>query len=546
MKRIAVVTIIMLIVGMSGFFAEACTTILVGKDASVDGSTMVTHTCDGSYDARVQVIPGQEFAEGAMVPVYKDLLHGTLPGHDQPTQVGEIPQVKKTYTYFHTGYPFMNEHQIMIGEDTFNGRDECFNDQGMMMIEMLEVFALQRAKTAREAIQVMGELAEKYGYGDGGETLTLSDGNEAWMFDIIGPGPFWTPDSGKPGAVWAAVRLADDQVTVAANRSRIGKLDLANSDYYMASANVVAFAEEMGWYDKAKDGDFLFWKAYNPDPYGAPYYQRRREWRVLSLLAPSLNLDPYLNPETEQYPFSVKPDKKVSVQDLMAIKRDYYEGTEFDMTKGLAAGPFACPNRYPTPKDVKPEYAKDTDWERTISIFRCSYSFIGQSRSWLPPAIGGVLWFGEDAPHSTCYIPIYSGVMEMPKPFSSGTRTYYDKEYAWWVFDFVSNFADLKFSYMIQDIKAVQQELEGQFFAMQPGIEAGALKLHEEDPEKAKVFLTNYTKNMAMLTLARWRALGDELVYKYNDGYVDNKQVGYPTEWLEAVDYGKTNVVPAK
>jgi dipeptidase len=413
-----------------------------------------------------------------------------------------------------------------------------------MMIEMLEVFALQRAKTAREAVKVMGELAEKYGYGDGGETLVVVDGSEVWVFDIVGAGPLWTPDSGKPGAVWAAARVPDDHVYASANRSRIGKLNLDDPDNYMASSNVVSFAEEMGLYDKAKDGDFLFWKAYNPDPYGGPYYQRRREWRALSLMAPSLNLDPYLDPVNEQYPFSVKPDKKIAVQDLMAINRDRYEGTIFDLTKGLAAGPFACPNRYSTPGDVRPENAKDTDWERAISMFRCSYSFVGQARASLPPAIGGVLWFGEDAPHSTCYVPIYSGVTEMPKPYSSGSRSYYDKESAWWAFNFVSNFADLKFSYMIQDIEAVQEELEGQFFAMQPGIEAAALKLYDEDPEKAKAFLTNYTKNMAMLALARWRTLADELIYKYNDGYVDGKSVGYPTEWLEAVEFGKTNVVP--
>ena len=541
-KLLSMIGIFFLLVGMSGFSAEACTTILVGKDASVDGSTMVTHTCDGSYDARVRVIAGQEFEDGAMAPVYKDLCHDSIPGRTMK-QIGEIPQVKKTYTYFNVGYPFMNEHQVIIGEDTFSGRDENYNDQGMMMIEMLEVFALQRAKTAREAIQVMAELAEKYGYGDGGETLTVVDGNEAWMFDILGAGPLWSASSGEPGAIWAARRVPDDQVTAAANRSRIGKLDLDDPDNFMASANVVSFAEEMGWYDKGKDGEFIFWKAYNPSPYGAPFYQRRREWRVLSTLAPSLNLDPYLDPENEQYPFSVKPDKKVSVQDLMAIKRDYYEGTQFDLTKGAAAGPFCCPNRYATPSSTRPENAKDTDWERAISIFRCSYSFIAQARSWLPSSIGGVLWFGEDAPHSTCYIPIYSGVTEMPKPFSSGSRSFYDKDSAWWAFNFVSNFADLKFSYMIKDIKAVQEELEGQFFAMQPAVEAAALKLYEEDPAKAKVFLTNYTKNMALLTLARWRQLGDNLVYKYNDGYVDGKSVGYPTEWLESVEFGKTNVV---
>ncbi len=536
-----VMGIFILACGFVGSSVDACTTIMVGKDASVDGSVMATHTCDGSYDARIRVIPGQEFEEGAMAPVYKDLCHDGIPGRTMK-QVGEIPQVKKTYTYFNIGYPFMNEHQVIIGEDTFGGREECENPEGIMMIEQLEVFCLQRAQTARECVQVMGELAEKYGYGDGGETLTVIDGSEAWMFDIVGAGPLWAPDSGKPGAVWAARKLPDDHVTVAANRSRIGQLDLNDPNNCMASSNVVSFAEEMGWYKK-EDGDFLFWKAYNPKPYGAPFYQRRREWRALSLMAPSLNLDPYLDPYNEQYPFSVKPDKKVSVQDLMAIKRDYYVGTEFDLTKGLAAGPFAGPNRYPTPKDVKPEDAKDTDWERAISMFRCSYSFVAQARNWLPPAIGGVLWFGEDAPHSTCYIPFYAGNTSTPKAFASGSRSFYDKESAWWAFDFVSNFADLKFSYMIEDIKTVQQELEGQFFAMQPAIEAVALELYEKDPEAAKQFLTTYSNSQATFALERWRKLADELIYKYNDGYINGKAVGYPTEWLKEVGFGETNVV---
>jgi len=531
MRKLIFTTLILV---LAGVVALACTSIIVGKDASVDGSVMVTHTCDGSYDSRVQVIPGQTFPEGAMAPVYEDRLHETLPGH-QRVKRGEIPQVSQTYTYFHVAYPFMNEHQVLIGEATFGGRSEMVNDEGLFFIEELEAFALQRAKTAREAIKIMGELAEKYGYADWGETLTVIDPNEAWVFEIVGPGPLWTPDCGEPGAVWVAQRVPDDHVFVVANRSRIGEIDLSNPDYFMASPNVFSKAEELGFW-KPEDGPFVFHKVYNPNPYGWPHYQRRREWRVFSLLAPSLNLDPY----ADFYPFSVKPDKKVSVRDLMAIKRDHYEGTEFDLTKGMAAGPFGNPNRYATPRSVRPEGKENLDWERAISIFRCSYSFVGQARSWLPDPIGGVIWFGEDAPHSTVYVPFYAGITHTPKSFSEGSREFFDKDYAWWAFNFVSNWADLKYCYMIEDIKKVQKEFEDQFFANQPAIEKTALGLYNEDPELAIQFLTTYSNTVATTVVDRWWKLADELVFKYYDGYVGGKSVGYPTWWLEEVGFGDT------
>ena len=223
-------------------------------------------------------------------------------------------------------------------------------------------------------------------------------------------------------------------------------------------------------------------------------------------------------------------------QDLMAIKRDHYEGTEFDLTQGMAAGPFGNPNRYPTPSKVRPEDRKSFDWERAISMFRCSYSFISQARSWLPDPIGGVLWFGEDAPHSTCYIPFYCQITEVPESFSSGSRLVFDKDHAWWAFNFVSNWADLKYSYMIEDIKAVQSKLEGDFFAMQPAIEMAALELYKKDPALAVKYLTNYSNDAANRVVDRWWKLADELVAKYDDGYVNAlDSVGYPTWWLDLI-----------
>lgn len=206
-----------------------CTSVVVGKDASVDGSVMTTHTCDGWYDARLVVVLGQTFESGAMTPIYKNICIMTRPDKELD-KVGEIPQVEETYTYYHVGYPFMNEHQIMIGETTFGGRPEFENGDAWMMIEQLEILGLQRAKTARECIEIMGSLAEKYGYGDGGECLTVTDPNEAWHFEIMGPGPLWTPASGKPGAVWVAQRIPDGEVGVSANRARIGEINLDDKE----------------------------------------------------------------------------------------------------------------------------------------------------------------------------------------------------------------------------------------------------------------------------------------------------------------------------
>jgi dipeptidase len=496
--------------------AVACTSIVVGKDASADGSVMTTHTCDGRYEFRITLVPAKTHEPGAMRPVMK----GGGQGLDLPqaVKVGEIPQVAKTYAYFDIAYPFANENQVMMGETTIGGRRELRNNEGWFEIWELQRVALERARTAREAVQIMGELAETYGYGDSGECLTVTDPNEAWFFEIFGAGPF------EKGAVWAAVRIPDDQVGVSANRSRIGEIRTDDPDNYMYSKNVFDVAQEMGWWDPSQ-GPFNFAKAYGPKD---SFYNIRREWRVLSLLAPSLNLDPW----AEEYPFTVKPDKKVSVADLMAIKRDYYEGTEFDLTKGMAAGPFGNPNRYATPTTLG-------EWERAISMFRCSYSIITQSRSWLPNEIGGVIWFGEDAPHSTTYVPFYCATTSVPVSFSIGRRDVLDRNAAWWAFNYVSNYADLKFNYMIKDIREVSGKFEAEALAMQSAVEKAALELYKIDPQLAVKFLTNYSNDLADRVVAAYWALADRLAVKYQDGYVDLKTVGYPEWWLKEVGYKK-------
>jgi len=294
----------------------------------------------------------------------------------------------------------------------------------------------------------------------------------------------------------------------------------------LADTNIYTTAQDLGLWDGKKL--FRFWEVYGPkdNPYNS-----RREWRVYSSIAPSKNFDPW----ARRYPFAVKPDKKVTVQDLMALYRDHYEGTEFDLTKGIDAGPFGAPDRWPTATT-----SDSGGWERAISMFRCSYVFISQSRSWLPPSIGGVLWFGEDAPHTTVFMPIYAGVTAVPKTMSVQNRYQFSRDSAWWAFDFVENLSNLSYSYYIQDIKAKQAAYEGEFFSMQAAVEGAALQLYKQDPKLAARYLTRYTGDIMTRVVSEWWAFADELVAKYNDGYVWNKTKGYPADWLALVKYGES------
>ena len=507
----------------------SCTSVLVTKEASADGSMMTTHSCDGTYEFRLRVVPGAKYEAGAMRPIMK----GGGRGADmkQEEKVGEIPQVAETYSRFDVAYPFMNEKQLAMGETTFGGRRELYNPEGKWDIMALQRIILERCTTAREAVQLMGELVAKDGYGDFGECLTIIDKNEAWLFEILGAGPL------EIGAVWAAKRVPTGEVAVHANRSRIGEIDTNDTEWYMASENVLTLGEEMGWYDPSAGKPFKFNHTYAPSQ---SMGSRRREWRVLSTLAPSLNLDPW----TEEYPFSVKPDKKVTKEQLKTFHRDHYQETEFDPAEEVAAGPFGNPNRFAT-RAQPPE--GHMGWERTISIFRCSYCVVLQTRDWMPDPIGGLAWFAEDDPKTSVFVPFYAGISQVPKAFEIGRRDAFDRNSAWWAFDFVSNWSNLKYRYMIEDIKKTYTQWEDQFDNLQPVVEARAMELYKEDPVAARAYLTKYSNDMAQAVVDDWWKLSDHLVMKYNDGYVNSSgerdSVGYPQEWLDLVGYGKKKIL---
>ena len=539
-KLITVLVVVALVVSL-GSSAYACTVVAVGKDASVDGSTMVTHTCDGRYDNRIQIVEGGTHEAGEMVEIWGDLCQDTIYSVEKK---GEIPQVEETYTYFRIGYPFMNEKGLAIGEHTWVGKYDLYNNQGMMYIHNLGALGLQRAATAKECVQIMGELAETYGYCDFGEELAVADPNEVWIFEVIGPGPLWTPDSGAPGAIWAARRLADDEVFAAANRSRLNVIDFDDPDNFMWSTDIVKIATDFGYYTEGEPFDFS--KIFDTQVGDTSYTCSARVWRVFDLLAPSLEL-PIQN-GSEPYAFSVKPDEKVSIQDLMAINRDHYEGTPYDGTVGLAAGPFGCPVRYNLARGDSPEDVARFSWPRFIAVKQCSYNFVAQCRPDLPAEIGTILWFGEDAPDPTVHVPLYAGTTEVPEEWYTSDRFSFDLNSAWWAFNLVNNWATLRWNAMYADIDAKRESLENRFFEEIPEIDAQALELYNAgDVDGAKAVLTDYVCKTMDETLDTWWDFAWELIARYHDGNcfdstefgANNLNPGYPTEWLEAVGYGQ-------
>ena len=505
----------------AGQDASACTSLLVTKGASADGSVMITYTCDGEFHPRLQYLPAADYPPDAWL----DLTDWSN------KNIGRIKQVPHTYAVV----GLMNEHQLAIGETTFDGRSELENPDGLLHYWTLMRLALQRAKTAREAIKVITDLVAEYGYQDTGESISIADPNEAWILEIIGPG------KGGAGAVWVAVRVPDGEVACHANKARIGEFPRHDPDTCVSSENVVSFAIEKGYYDPNSGAPFRFCEAYCPTTPRNQRYGDARVWSLLRRAAPSLNLSPDYHravPGAKPYPFSVQPDKKLSVADVFALMRDHYEGTDIDMTKGLDAGPYGTPNR------ARPvqwrldgvEYA----WERPISTPQTGFSFVSQSRGGMPDAVGGVYWYGVDDTYFTCYVPLYCCITALPESYTVGSLNKFSWDSAWWVFNFVVNHANLRYADMQPDIRAVQKKLEGQFLALQPAIEKTAVELAKSDPELLRQYLTDYSVSHAELVVKRYRELGEYLITKYNDGYVQDEQgrpqePGYPESWLREV-----------
>ena len=490
---------------------DACTSLLVTKGASTDGSVMITYTCDGEFHSHLERTPAADHEPDSFVE--------GLAG-------GRIRQVPHTYAV--VGY--INEHQVAVGETTFGGRRELSNRQGLLSYPDLMQLALERSRTAREAIQVMTGLVEEYGYRSSGESFSIGDTEEAWILEMIGPGP------GVLGALWVAVRIPDGHIAAHANKARIGTFPLDDPENCLHSENVVSFAVEKGYYDPDEDQPFSFCEAYCPAGPSDLRVTEARVWSLFRRAAPSLDLPADYHrgiSGAERYPLSIRPDTPLSVGDVMNLMRDHYEGTPFDMTVGVDAGPYGSPLRIrPLGWEVD---GVAYSWERSISTQQTAFSFISQSRARLPNPVGGVMWYSPDDTNFACYVPFYCCIGDLPVSYTVGTLRDFSWDSAWWVFNFVSNFSRLMYSEMIQDVRAVQSELEAGFLERQASVEAAAVTLLGADREQAVRFLTDYSVGGAERVVVRWRQLGEDLIADYNDGYIRGRSLGYPESWLRKV-----------
>jgi dipeptidase len=503
-------------------YDENCTTIMVGRLASTDGSVMTSHTCDGNYRTWLDIIPGAKFEKGSMHPVYWGTLH-TEESWDMSkvTKKGEIPEVAETFAYLSTAYPCMNEKQLAIGETTIYGREELKNEEGLFLIEELQKIALQRCKTAREAIALVGKLAEEFGYADLAECITFADTKEVWHFEISGSG------KGKPSALWCAQRIPDDHVGICANIPRISTIDFKNPDMFMYSSNLKTVAKDLGYWDGKEP--LKFWKVINgKKPFAI------REYYVFNTLAPALNL----SFEAEELPFSVKPEKKLSATDVMKFFRETYEGTQWDMTKNLLV---TVKKKDAAGNDIEEKVKSpmasnwlNSDWrtlinelkpgtierQRTIAITACSYSHVIQCRSWMPDEVGGIAWFSFDNPGQSPRIPIFSGVTKLPNSFSVCGQQRYRTDAAIWSFRETNRLATVNWSRSRSLIETAVKEFEQKAMEELPLLEKKVIELVGAGKnEEAGKYVTDYTSSFAGSAMSKWQEMKVTLWGMYGRGF---------------------------
>lgn len=492
--------------------ASACTNFIVGKKASADGSVICTYNAD-DYGMFIGLchFPAGKHEKGTMRKIYE---------WDTGKYLGEIPEAPETYNVIGN----INEYQVTIGETTFGGREEMADSTGLIDYGSLIYIALQRSKTAREAIKVMTTLTEAYGYYSEGETFTICDPNEAWIMEMMGKGP------GSKGVVWVAVRIPDDAICAHANQSRITTFNQKDKENVMFSKDCIKYARSKGWFT-GKDKDFSFNAAYAKPDFGGRRFCEARVWSFFNHFADMMPYLPFAEgkvKDAEPMPLWIVPNKKVSVQDIAECMRDHYEGTPFalDNANDPGQGVWNMPYR-PTPLQYKVD-GKDYFNERPTSTQQTAFSYVSQMRSWLPRQIGGVLWFGNDDGNMVAYTPIYCGNTVVPECYNTpgADAVTFSMKNAFWVCNWVSNMVYPRYSQMFPSLKAVRDSLEADYFKAQPQIEAKAQQLYQSDATQAVKYLNDYSNLKSQQMLARWQQLATYLIVKYNDMAVKPEKDG--------------------
>lgn len=508
MKKFILSLSAMLFAVMAG---SACTNFLVGKKASKDGSVFISYSADSyGMSGYLAHFPAATHPEGAMRDVYD---------WDTGVFLGRIPEARVTYNVMGN----INEHQVAIAETTFGGRPELVDTTGIIDYGSLMYIALQRSRTAREAIDVMTSLVQEYGYYSSGESFSIADPNEVWILELIGKG------GKEKGAVWVAVRIPDDCISAHANQARIRKFDMKDKENVRYSKDVVKFARKMGYYN-GLDADFDFAAAYCPADFGGLRYCDARAWSFFNMFADA-DMSKYVawasgDATAEPMPLYFKPKAPLSLQDVQRGMRDHYENTPFDITNDLGAGPYKMPYRI-SPLSCEVD-GKEYFNERPISTFQTAFTFVAQLRSFMPDAVGGVMWFGTDDANMVVYTPVYCCATAVPDCYA---KQYADPvEFSWkssfWVFNWVSNMIYPKYSMVIDDMRNVQGELENGIYELSREVEQKALDAVKASPEYAVAMLTDFTCNSAETALAEWKKFGEKIIVKYNDFVVKKEENG--------------------
>lgn len=525
-KKILTTFLVFVAILLVNFNSFACTNFIITKGASTDNSVMITYTADShTLFGELYFRPAKDYPAGAMMDIYE---------WDTGKFLGKIKQARHTYSVVGN----MNEHQLAIGETTFGGRSELEDSTGLIDYGSLIYITLQRCKTAREAIKFMGELVAEYGYFSSGESFSICDANEAWIMEMIGKGV------GGKGAVWVALRIPDGYISGHANQARITTFPLNDPENCIYSKDVISFARAKGYYS-GSDADFSFSDTYAPVDFGGARFCEARVWSGFNRVNKDMGkyLDYAMGENLKnRMPLWIKPEKKLSVYDVMELMRDHYQGTPMDMTNDVGAGPYNCPYRW-RPLTWKVDGISYFN-ERAISTQQTGFFFAAQCRSWLPDPIGGIIWFGVDDSYSSVYYPVYCGSTKVSESYAEGNGAMmeFSDNAAFWVFNQVSNFAYTRYRDIIPEIRQVQKEIEMNYIQKEvPETDKVAAELYKKSPKKAIDYVTNYSVKTGNDLVVRWAKLYKQLFIKYMDGNIKSpgktkesskvKQPGYGDKW---------------